>query len=191
MPPQFGRDATGRTKHNKVMTPDKHSLISLLFAEHAKDLMSYVRGKSATETDPEDVVQEAFARLVQYASQLDVTNPRSFLYRTVGNLLIDRHRRRLRQQAHAALQRVTPDCAHSPSAERAHEGEATLQRFRACLQQLPPMCRHAFILHRLDGLSHQQIALQLNISPRTSERYVMQAMRLLVRELDLEDPDSG
>jgi len=41
---------------------------------------------------------------------------------------------------------------------------------------LPIRVRHAFLLNRLEGLTHQQIAAQLNTSAASVERWIKRAL---------------
>lgn len=66
-------------------------------------------------------------------------------------------------------------CSSVPSPETAAEDGQQLDRLRAVLAGLPPLCRHAFLLNRLDGLTHAEIATRLGISQKTVERYIIKA----------------
>jgi RNA polymerase sigma-70 factor (ECF subfamily) len=55
------------------------------------------------------------------------------------------------------------------------------------LAGLPPRCREVFILHRLENLTYRQIAKQLDISPRTVEHHVANAVFHLRKALSPED----
>lgn len=73
----------------------------------------------------------------------------------------------------------------TPSPERHVEAQQALKRFRELLAEFPPVCRHAFVLHRIEGLAHAEVAQRLGISARSSERYVMQAMRHIAGRFDV------
>ena len=49
------------------------------------------------------------------------------------------------------------------------------------LQELPEIPRNAFLLNRIEGLSHAEVAKRLGISVRNSERYLSIAMRHLLK----------
>ena len=47
------------------------------------------------------------------------------------------------------------------------------------IAQLPPQLQRAFILHRIQGLSHEEVAAQMNISRFSSQTYVARATIML------------
>jgi len=69
-----------------------------------------------------------------------------------------------------------------PEDQLAHRQELDL--LNSALMELPELTRYAFVLHRLEGLSHQEIAKRLGISLRNSERYVSQASRHILIHME-------
>ncbi|WP_340123339.1 sigma-70 family RNA polymerase sigma factor [Methylobacter svalbardensis] len=63
------------------------------------------------------------------------------------------------------------------SPERHSEAYEALERFSEWLDELPELHRHAFVLYRIEGCSHAEIAVRLGISVSSSERYVKHAMQ--------------
>jgi RNA polymerase sigma factor (sigma-70 family) len=50
-----------------------------------------------------------------------------------------------------------------------------LARLHASLSKLPPLCRDAFLLNRVEGLTHAEIAGRLGVSVRTIDRFMVRA----------------
>ena len=51
-----------------------------------------------------------------------------------------------------------------------------VKRLRQVLRQLPPKCHAAVVLQYVHGLSYQQIAERLDVSPRMVKKYLGQAL---------------
>ena len=58
-----------------------------------------------------------------------------------------------------------------------------MQRFTAALEKLPPEFQETFRMHRLEGMTHRQIAEQLGVSPQTVNYRIGQTVRFLRMEL--------
>lgn len=62
------------------------------------------------------------------------------------------------------------------------EGEL-VQRLTEALRKMPPEFRQTFRMHRLEGMTHKEIAVRLNVSPQTVNYRIGQTVRLLREEL--------
>ena len=51
------------------------------------------------------------------------------------------------------------------------------------IAHLPEKCRQVFILSRMEGMKHEEIATQLNISVNTVQNHIVTALRKLKVEL--------
>jgi RNA polymerase sigma-70 factor (ECF subfamily) len=59
-----------------------------------------------------------------------------------------------------------------------------LNSVAAALQELPAQCREAFLLNRLEGLTHSEIAERLGVSTKTVQRHIERALRRCVQVLE-------
>lgn len=57
------------------------------------------------------------------------------------------------------------------------------QRLKEAINALPPSYREAFIMHRFQGKSYKDIADILNVSPKTIDYRIQQALKLLRKGL--------
>ncbi len=63
--------------------------------------------------------------------------------------------------------------------ERREEQESLEEHLRKSIDNLPEKCRIVFLLNRFEGLSHKEIADQLDISTKTIENHMTKALKLL------------
>jgi RNA polymerase sigma factor (sigma-70 family) len=166
------------------MPESKNSFLHELFLKHAHELSTFLTGRWPKQQDVVDIVQESFLRLSQYPDPEGISNPRAFLFQTAANLAIDRHRR------HKTRERYTEPEANLESIQDGQlspyhywETQEALERFSEWLDELPELQRHAFILYRLEGCLHAEIAARLGISTSSSERYVRSAMQHISKRL--------
>ncbi len=146
------------------------------YARFARELDRYAQRRLGRD-DAGDAVHDAYVRVWQYAGSAAPDNPRAYLYRVVGNVAFDRA-----NALKAAAERIDSDCdldtliASAPSPEAALEARERLQRCVEALDELPEIYRHAFFLHRVDGMTQADVARALGIPQRSVERYIAKAL---------------
>jgi RNA polymerase sigma-70 factor (ECF subfamily) len=69
--------------------------------------------------------------------------------------------------------------ADEPGPDRNVFARDVLRRLRIAIDRLPPRCREAVILKRIDGLSHREIAQRMGIGEQVVANYVMHGMCVL------------
>ena len=168
--------------------PTRKRFFDFLFRTHSKELIAFAWQHSGYQ-NAEDLVQEAYLRLLQHPNPELVVNPRAFLYKTTLNLSIDHHRRQTTRERNQCIDSTIEDeIDHIIDRKTAPEEQLAncqeLERLNQLLMTLPELTRYAFILHRLEGLSHHEVGQKLGISTRNSERRVNEAARHILSSLE-------
>lgn len=153
----------------------KQRLLDKLFRHHRMELVTFAHTRVG-QLDGEDIVQEAYLRLLQHPDCATIHNPRAYLYKIIANLGFDYHRRASVQ--YLVIDDIEPDNLISPlpSLEALADGQLLLNKCLRALDDLPEIYRHVFLLNRIDGLSHKEIAEALAVPQRTVERYCAKAL---------------
>lgn len=157
----------------------------LLYRDHAPRLRRRLLARVGSSEEANDLVHDAFARLLGAKAAGSLKEPAAFLNRIVRNLLIDRSRRQSARPPHVALG-VEVDVAVLPEQGQDLELEQMRRRYREIVDTLPPRMREAFLLHRVEGLDYKTVAERLDISVRTVEWHIAQAIVRIGRGLDGE-----
>lgn len=126
-----------------------------------------------------DLAQEALLRLLAYRDMPDIACHVSLMYRVAWNLLREHWRARHRHHAshHVPLDLIEPLLAEAASVEDIVDARRALQRLSSeALDTLPPRCRKAFELHRADGLTYPEIAVEMGISVKMVEKHIGRAL---------------
>jgi RNA polymerase sigma-70 factor (ECF subfamily) len=165
--------------------------LEFLYGVHRADLRRFLIARTGDAAEADDVLQELWlkARNLQAGP---IENGRAYLYRMAQNLVVDRLRERQRRMErerrwndHAtdfAAAGVDP-VDRSQTAEDeilAREEVATLV---SAISNLPEGARRAFELHKLEGLSHGEVAARLGISKSGVEKHMAVAMKYLRRAM--------
>ncbi|WLH66699.1 sigma-70 family RNA polymerase sigma factor [Pseudomonas sp. FP2309] len=152
-----------------------------------RELVCFLNAKLGNRQVAEDVVHDAYVRVLERSSAAPIEQPRAFLYRTALNLVIDGHRRNALRQ-HEPLEALDSEERFSQSTPHAsHDQSQRLALLERALAELPAACRDSFKLRKLEGLTHLQIAGRLNISRALVEKHIVNAMkhcRVRMREWD-------
>lgn len=172
------------TLSRDAMSDSKHRFLHELFRKHAHEVSTFISGRWPKEPDVADIVQETFLRLAQYPNPDEILNQRAFLFQAASNIAVDRHRRtKIRERYAEPDEDIEAIATLSSSPDRYWENREALDRFSEWLGELPVLQRHAFVLYRIEGCVHAEIAARLGISASTSERYVRLAMQHLSKRL--------
>jgi RNA polymerase sigma factor (sigma-70 family) len=161
-----------------------HNDLTSLFHQHAAALRRFLLWKVKSSDTAADLTQEAFLHLAQREKTKEIHDLRAFLYRTAVNLATDYLRKeRRRQTTSSDLAEFT---ALPDEAQRLEEATAAKQKLavlRQALAELSPLCQRIFELNRFQGLTHAQVARQLNIAESTVQKNLSRALLHVMQRL--------
>lgn len=144
-----------------------------LFWAYSRPLRNFLYFKCGDAQLSEDLVSEAFLKMWEVCQKVPYDKAKAFLFRVANNLFLDevKHRKvvaKYRVQIPDAVQHFTP----------AHALEETefRERLEKALALLPEKSRTVFLLHRVEGMKHKDIALLLGISVKAVEKRMHKAL---------------
>lgn len=172
----FSRNAGGPVSYSLMMTAAE---VARLMDTHAAPLVLYARQWCA---EPEDVVQEAFLKLVRQSQRLP--DAVAWLYRVVRNGAIDASRKaRRRQQRESAVAR--PDRWFIEPDVDGLDAETAV----AALQRLAEDQREVIVARHWGTLSFEQIAEVVGCSASTAFRRYTAGVEELRKQLGVPCPN--
>lgn len=123
-----------------------------------------------------DLVQDTFTRVLRSGSFEKLDNPSAYLTRTARNLLIDRARQKTREQSVIYPLDEGRDAPVPP--EQTWQIDATdLRRvYWQALRAMPRRTRRIFLMHRLRGMTYNDIAEQISIGESGVEYHMARAL---------------
>lgn len=181
MPPGDGNESRDTPRG----AGDARERVAILYRDRASAIRRRLSARLGSADEANELLHDAFARLLGARPAAELRDPGAFLNRIVRNLVIDRSRRRSARPIHVPIDDA-PDIAVAPSQSEAIEVEQMRHRYKEAVASLPPRMRQVFVLHRIEGLSYRQIAEHLDISIRTVEWHIAQAIVRISRILDCE-----
>lgn len=167
----------------KELQTGNQEALAWIMDTYRAPLLRYAGKLVAGEADPEDIVQEAFFRLwARRASLRPTGSVRAFLFISVRTIARDEYRRwgRRRRSTSRDLQ-LQPSVSGNPSEDL--QGSELLGSFREAVASLSPRRQEVFRLIREDGLSMDEAARRLNLTPRTVKNTMSAALSELRKKL--------
>lgn len=158
---------------------DRERFLKQLSERYRQPLTAFFQRRVGTRSEAEDLTQEVFLRLVRRLDVEKLDNPEAFVFRTAVNLLRDRFRRGQTLRSHLAEVSLQHPGIEELSPERIFDSRQHLAKVLDALEHLDERTRDAFILHRLEGMKHAQIAELYGVSVSSVEKYIIKALAAL------------
>lgn len=149
------------------------SAILQAFADTQAILRRFVRRFAQSRHDVEDITQETIVRALQAEQERQIDDPRAFLFGVAKNIVYKDLQRRSRFITEfvddAVADAALPD---TPSLDEQLDARQRMILFWQAVATLPPQCQKVFVMCRVLGQSHKEIAARLGISISTVEKHV-------------------
>lgn len=172
-----------------LYTRGELSAMSVLVARYQRPLFTFLMRMCNDRTRSEDLLQEAFLRLIEHADTFEGgSRLKTWLYRIARNLCIDDMRRR-KHRKHASLDAERGDgddrTLHDqlPSREaisdRQAVGHELSARMLGAIDKLPEDQREVFLLRQVHALQFKEIAEIMAVSENTVKSRMRYALERL------------
>ena len=143
------------------------------------------------DSDVDDVLQGSFLELRNRRTDiLEPAHVKSFVYRSVYThaLNVIKHRQVVRKYSDAVIEMENRrldslDPNNSEVLQKLRNDELQ-QRIDLAINELPPKSRQVFVMSYLHGLKNKEIAEVMNVSVRTVDAHIYNALRQLRSKLD-------
>lgn len=165
-----------------------------LYTRSRTTLRPALAGRLGSTHDADDVLHDAFVRMLHGYARADIRNPLAMLARIAMNIVRDGARRNATRTAMLSRE-VEPPCtvAPPPDPETGLAERQNLASLRDAIDSLPPRCREVFLLHRVEGLPQAEVARLLGITRSGVEKHLMRANAQLRLDLSatIDSPGDG
>ena len=165
------------------MPNSKKNYQQQLYLQHSPELRQFLI-RRVGEQEAADLLQETWLHFLQLADINAVRMPRAFLYKTAANIAVDYGRKAKRSSTFTEVGMADDAIlSHAPAQEAIADGQWQFDRFADSLQELPEICRQAFMLNKMDELTHAEIAERLGISQKSVQRIIMKNFNHCIKRL--------
>jgi len=143
-------------------------------------LQAAAQKRAGSRATAEDLLQDAWLKLEN--AQLDETvhNPVGFMIRTASRTVTDHLRKeRRRAEIDAEVSELLWTSVDELSPERILMGRESWAAVREALDGMPERTRQIFLMNRIEGISHRQIARDIGISDEAVYYHIRRALERL------------
>ena len=156
-------------------------LFSSLFEKHSKNLHDFLYYKFGQHFNPKDKVQEAFIKLWEHCGKVTPAKAKSFLFTVANNLMLNEASH---QKVVLKYQKTKPKTHTNETPEFILEGNEYMDKLQKAIANLSEAQRAAFLLNRIEGKKHREIAELLDISQKAVEKRIYGALKKLREDID-------
>lgn len=146
--------------------------------------MQFLQHNWRNKSDIADLRQDIYVRVFDAAKKEIPTRTRQFVFATARNLLINR----IRDESVVPIEAVADLDAlaiakDEPGPDRSAAARDELRHLQSALEKLPPRCREAVILGRIEALPRKEIAARMGVTEDTVTEHIAKGMRALADTL--------
>lgn len=152
------------------------TLFASIYNKYSVEIHNFLYYKFGERLNPSDKVQEAFIKLWQNCTKVTPNKAKSYLYTIANNLMLNE----------VAHQKVVLNYKKLPTKKHTNENPEFLleeQQYMLKLQKalgnLTEAQRTAFLMNRIEGKKHKEIAELLGISTKAVEKRIYGALSKL------------
>jgi len=164
----------------QIKSGDK-SAFDKAFRLYYQDLCRFGMFMSCSSEDSEELVQDLFFKIWQNRKSITINSSlKSYLFSAIRNSIANKFKHeRIKQQYIQSSYNED----YAPDSSEILENDEKGERINAVINQLPEKRRKIFILSKIEGYKYKEIAEKLEISVKTVENQMGEALKFLRENL--------
>lgn len=152
-----------------------------VYDTYSKDVHNFLYYKYGAQFNPKDKTQDAFIKLWNNCKNVTLSKAKSFLFTVANNMVLNDIKH---QKVVLKHQKIKPKSHTNETPEFILEQEQFLERYKKVLANLTEEQRVAFLLNKVEGQKHSEIAEFLGVSRKVVEYRIYSAFSILKKELE-------
>jgi RNA polymerase sigma factor (sigma-70 family) len=146
------------------------------------DLLRFLRSRLRHDDQAQDLAQEVYLRILRMEDVSLIRNPRSFVIHLAAHAAYEWRmlaRNRLQHSDELLQELVARDADPAEALER----DERIARLSRVLETLSSKCRAVILMHRRDGMTHEEIAARMNLSVAMVKKYLARGLAACHRQM--------
>lgn len=170
------------------MADNLHRWLADLFRRYHAEVVRYASRLVGDRENGEEVVQDAYLRLTRRSVQAaTIEHPKTYLFTAARNAAVDFTAKQAVEWSYRVDTDDLSSLALTEDPTTSLDRRQRIARLAVLLNELPSACRTAFVMNKVEGRTHSEIARALGVSVSMVEKHVMRALfhcRDLMRDGD-------
>ncbi|WP_319228685.1 RNA polymerase sigma-70 factor [Draconibacterium orientale] len=159
----------------------------LLMEVTSDELLQYALSFVRNQVIAEELVSDVYVKIWHKRSELpNIHNIRSYLFIAVKNSCLS-HLRKIKNEKIVFIDEYNDFLF--PAVESTDEEtieKEMLNKIYEAIGELPPKCREAFSLAKINGFKHREISEIMNISEKTVNNHLVTALKKITEALGID-----
>ena len=167
---------------NRLINGDQ-TAFELLFHAYYPGLVVYASQFTFDRDEAEEIVQDFFVRFWQKHQSIQPHESlKNYFFSSIKNRSLNYLKHRKVQEYYIQQLSVISE-GHLVYNQDLYNATELQEKIKNSIALLPERCREIFTMRRIQGLKNEEIALELNLSKRTVETQISNALKVLRVEL--------
>lgn len=154
-------------------------MYKIIYNTYRERVFDYIKGKVTDRDDIRDIMQNVFFHLWKYKEAIGGTNTENIIFKTcnqeISNFYLTQSKQPIRNES-PILER--PDHSMDQLLLKV-EQEEQLNALHESIELLPAARKQMLTMNKLEGMTQEKIALQLNLSTNAVKKQISKAMLFL------------
>ncbi len=159
----------------------EEKLFESVYNKYASSLHDFLYYKFGSQHPVDDYTQEAFIKLWNNCSKVKLSKAKSFLFTVANNLMLNEIKH---QKVVLKYQTEKVPSHTNESPQFLLEKEEYFMQYQKVLESLSEEQRVAFLLNKVEGKKHAEIAEFLGVTRKVVEYRIYSAFKILKDELE-------
>lgn len=174
----------GNSEQIKMLRQGSKEAFTILYKEYWRQVYNFSRLYLTNQDAAEEVVQDVFIKIWESRDLINEgENFKGLLFIITRNLIFNRHRKHLNEDFYKMT--VLASIEDSYDIEEEIEAINLSEYIDLLIAELPPRRQEIFNLSRKGNKSYKEIAELLNISERTVENQISEALKYLRQNITM------
>ena len=166
-----------------LLKQGSESAFTTLYERYWRKVYNFARLYLSSVEDSQEVVQEVFIKLWEIRATIrEDENLNGLLFIITRNNIFNHSRRKINEEFYQQTVAAAMEESYTEMEEKI-DADNLREYLIRLIDQLPSRRREIFILSREEGLTYKEIAQRLNLSEKTVEHQISEALKFLKKNL--------